>query len=260
MENQNQNIIHRRSKGIWGGLVLIVLGIFFFLQNLHLNVPSWIFSWQMLLILLGLIVAIKHKFRGGPWFIMMLIGGIFLSEEIIHWDFDFPRYGWPLVLVVIGVYMLTKRPSHNRPQRYLQEGDRKQWREDRRRWNAGSYQETVVGQNSEDFLNALAVFGGDNRIVLSKNFQGGDITSIFGGSEVNLTQADFTGTVVIDATAIFGGVEMIVPSNWDVKIEVNTIFGGVEDKRAIELLAPNPDKRLLIKGICVFGGIDIKSY
>nr|WP_217601583.1 LiaF domain-containing protein [Chitinophaga sp. GbtcB8] len=234
--------------------------MFLFLQNLHLNVPSWVFSWKVLLILLGLVVAIKHKFRGGPWFIMMLIGGIFLSEEIIHWDFDFPRYGWPLVLVVIGVYMLTKRPSHNHPQRYLQEGDRKQWREDRRRWNAGSYQETVVGQNSEDFLNALAVFGGDNRIVLSKNFQGGDITSIFGGSEVNLTQADFTGTVVIDATAIFGGVEMIVPSNWDVKIEVNTIFGGVEDKRAIELLAPNPDKKLLIKGICVFGGIDIKSY
>lgn len=259
MENQNQNIIHRRSKGIWGGLVLIVVGMFLFLQNLHLDLPSWIFSWQMLLIILGLIVAIKHKFRGGPWFIMMLIGGIFLSEEIIHWDFDFPRYGWPLVLVVIGVYMLTKRPSHNRPQRYLGE-DRKQWREERRRWNAGSYQETVEGHNSEDFLNALAVFGGDNRIVLSKNFQGGDITSIFGGSEVNLTQADFTGTVVIDATAIFGGIELILPSNWEVKMEVNTIFGGVEDKRAIELLAPNPDKRLLIKGICVFGGIDIKSY
>lgn len=250
---ENQNIIqNRRNKGLWGGLVLIVIGVFLFLQNMNLGVPSWTFSWQMMLILIGFIVGLKHKFRGGPWFILMAVGGIFLSEEIVKWDFDFPRYGWPLVLVVIGVYMLTKRPSMDkRPERYLRQS---------RRWNAASYQETIQGHGSDDVLNASAIFGGENRIVLSKNFQGGDITSIFGGSEVNLTQADFNGTVVIDATAIFGGIELIVPGNWEVKLEINTLFGGVEDKRAVELMAPNPNKTLIIKGTCVFGGVDIKSY
>ncbi|HEY0610067.1 MAG TPA: LiaF domain-containing protein, partial [Chitinophaga sp.] len=128
------------------------------------------------------------------------------------------------------------------------------------RWAAGSYREIVQGGSSDDLVNALAVFGGDNRVVLSKNFQGGDITSIFGGSEVNFTQADFTGTVVVEATAVFGGIELIVPANWEVKMEVNTIFGGVEDKRPVELMGPNPDKMLVIRGTCVFGGIEIKSY
>lgn len=248
---EDQNIIQKRNKGGWGGLILIVVGSFLFLQNLPLNIPHWVFSWKTLLIAIGLLVGMKHKFRGGAWFIMMLIGGIFLTEELIPWNFNFPRYGWPLVLVVIGVYMLTKRPyARNR-----------NWEDsERKKWSAASYREVVTGPNSDDYLNATAIFGSDNRVVLTKNFVGGDITAIFGGSEINFTQADFNGTIVIDATAIFGGIELVVPVNWEVKLEVNTIFGGVEDKRPVELLASNPDKMLVIKGTCVFGGIDIKSY
>lgn len=249
---EDQNIIYKRKKGAWGGLILIVVGLFLFLHNLPLAVPHWVFSWKMLLIVVGLLVAIKHKFRGGAWFIMMLIGGIFLSEEILPWDFNFPRYGWPLVLVVVGIYMLTKRPYTR---------DRSLERDHHtHKWAAGSYRETIQGPSSDDYLSAVAIFGGENRVVLSKNFQGGDITSIFGGSEVNFTQTDFTGTTVIEATAVFGGIELIVPANWEVKLEVNTIFGGVEDKRPVELMVPNPDKMLIIRGTCVFGGIDIKSY
>ncbi|HEY0608398.1 MAG TPA: DUF5668 domain-containing protein [Chitinophaga sp.] len=83
----NRNIEHKGNRPHWGGVVLIVIGLFLFLQNLHLAVPYWVFSWKMLLIVLGLVVAVKHKFRGGPWFIMILIGAIFLSEELFPWKF-----------------------------------------------------------------------------------------------------------------------------------------------------------------------------
>jgi predicted membrane protein len=258
---EDQHIAQKRTKGTWGGLILILIGVFLFLQNLHLDIPHWIFSWKMLLVALGLLVGLKHKFRGGAWFVMILIGGIFLAEDIVAFDFNIARYGWPLALVVIGVYMLTKRPYSRHWER---SGDK--WADTRypdrssHGWSAGSYRETVQGPSSDDYVNSTAIFGSDNRVILSKNFQGGDVTSIFGGSEINFSQADFNGKIVIEATAIFGGIELIVPANWEVKLEVNTIFGGVEEKRPPELMTPNPEKVLVIRGTCVFGGIDIKSY
>ncbi len=254
IQNENQNIVDpRRGKSIWGGIILITVGTFLFLQNMDLGVPDWVFSWQMLLIVIGLLIGIKHNFRGGPWFVLTLVGTVFLLKDMGILNFDFARYGWPLILVVLGVFMLTKRP-HYRDREYR-----------KRRWRDESNREPIQQQQlddylSEDYLSATAIFGGVDRIVLSKNFRGGDVTSVFGGSEINLTQADFTGTIVLDTTTIFGGVELIVPSNWDVKMEINTVLGGVEDKRSVEQMKPDPNKVLIIRGTCVFGGLDIKSY
>mgnify|MGYP003462789976 FL=1 len=77
---------------------------------------------------------------------------------------------------------------------------------------------------------------------------------------MNLTQADFEGQVVIDVTAIFGGTKIIVPQGWHVKSEVTAIFGGLEDKRGIMPIAEGQNKLLIIKGIALFGGVDIRSF
>lgn len=64
----------------------------------------------------------------------------------------------------------------------------------------------------------------------------------------------------MELTTIFGGTKFIVPSNWTVKSEAVTIFGGLEDKRNTQTLIDNPDKILLLKGTVIFGGIEIKSF
>jgi predicted membrane protein len=248
----NQNVEYKRNRGNWGGIVLIVIGLFLFLQNMHLAIPGWIFSWKTLLIVIGLVFGAKQNFRGGPWIVMVLVGGIFLAQDILPWSFNVHRYGWPLILVVIGVYMLTKRPYHRRSSAVSVP--------DQEKWSAGPYQQHPPTATGEDYIDATAVFGSADRIVLSKNLQGGDLTAVFGGCEINLMQADFNGTISLEATAIFGGVELIVPANWEVKVEVNTIFGGVDDKRSLALTTPNSGKTLIIKGTCVFGGMEIKSY
>ena len=76
----------------------------------------------------------------------------------------------------------------------------------------------------------------------------------------NLTRADFTGTAEIELTTIFGGTKLIIPSNWTVRSEAVTIFGGLEDKRNMQTMIDNPDKVLLLKGTVIFGGIEIKSF
>jgi predicted membrane protein len=122
------------------------------------------------------------------------------------------------------------------------------------------YTEGTATADKRDFLDVTAVFGGVKKNVLSKNFQGGDITSIMGGCEIDLTQADFTGRITIDATNIFGGTKLIVPPTWDVQSEVSAIFGGVDDKRQLSGIPMDPNKVLILDGTCMFGGIEIRSF
>jgi predicted membrane protein len=94
---------------------------------------------------------------------------------------------------------------------------------------------------------------------VSKNFRGGEIVNFFGGSEINLMQADINGRVHLEVVQVFGGTKIIVPSNWTVHSEMVAIFGGIEDKRPPQLNVA-AEKVLVIQGTSIFGGIDIKSF
>jgi predicted membrane protein len=83
---------------------------------------------------------------------------------------------------------------------------------------------------------------------------------VFGGSELDFTQADINGRVYIDITQIFGGTKIIVPSHWMVISDVASVFAGFDDKR-IRTSAPLDNTKILVfKGTSIFGGIDIRSY
>jgi predicted membrane protein len=73
-------------------------------------------------------------------------------------------------------------------------------------------------------------------------------------------QADINGRVIVDITQIFGGVKIIVPSNWQVVSDVAAVFASVDDKRIKSTASPNNDKLLVLKGVSIFAGIDIRSY
>jgi predicted membrane protein len=85
------------------------------------------------------------------------------------------------------------------------------------------------------------------------------VVNFFGGTDLNLSQSDINGVAVLDLTQVFGGTKLIVPSNWKVQSEVVAVFGGLDDKRR-DLANPDPNKVLVLKGTCIFGGIDIKSF
>jgi predicted membrane protein len=213
------------------------------------DLPNWVFSWQMFLIALGFFIGIRHGFRGPAWLILMLIGGAFLVTEI-NPDITLRRYIWPVALIVVGIFLVL-RPRHRTMRNYIDD------KVDTAINDAAKKEASV---SEDDFVDSTSVFGGANKNIISKNFKGGDLVNIFGGTELNLTQADFTGTATIELTTIFGGTKLIVPSNWSVKSEVVTIFGGMEDKRTIQSVTDNSGKLLLLKGTIIFGGIEIKSF
>jgi predicted membrane protein len=227
----------------FAGLVVVIVGSALFVKQLGIPMPHWIFTWPMILIAIGTFTGINSGFKGISWLVLILIGGVFLVDKMIY-DIDIHRFFWPVFIIGIGIYMILKPKKKD-----------------------GFWEdEALFGSSNssagENFFDATAIFGGVKKNIISKDFKGGDVTSMFGGSEIVLTQADINGTAVIDVTTIFGGSKIIVPSNWTVKSDdLTAILGGFEDKRAIMANAnPDPNKVLILRGTVMFGGIELKSF
>lgn len=256
-ENRQQYMANTPRHGhVWTGLFIILIGVAALLNASIPDLPYWLFSWQMFLISLGLFIGLKHGFRGSAWLILIVIGSAFLLRDFFP-DLALRRYFWPLALIAVGGFIIL-RPR------------RKSWEQCVRKdnktatgtgtGNTDNFMGSDETWSKDDFIDSTSIFGGDKKNILSKDFKGGDIVNIFGGTELNLTQADINGKVTIEITTLFGGTKLIVPSNWEVKSEVVPVFGGVEDKRTLSAITGNSDKILLLKGTVIFGGIEIKSF
>ncbi|MEO7984606.1 MAG: LiaF domain-containing protein [Bacteroidota bacterium] len=243
---------HGGKGHIWTGIFILIIGIAALIKASATDLPDWVFSWQTFLIVLGFFIGIKHGFRGGAWFILMLVGGAFLIPEFYP-DISIRRYIWPGALILLGAMLIL------RPRRY-----RSRCREDQKKNPGPGIAKDSVTEDTydvkEDYVDSTSVFGGAKKNIISKNFKGGDLVSIFGGTELDLTRADFTGTAKLDLTTIFGGTKLIIPANWTIQSEVVTIFGGMEDKRNMQAVTGNPEKILILDGTVIFGGIEIKSF
>jgi len=256
-----------RSSGhshVWTGLFIILIGVAALLKASMAEMPDWVFSWQTFLIALGFFVGFKHGFRGAAWFILIAIGGLFLVRDIYP-DLMIRRYFWPIALIMVGVLLVIRpRRRHNWVTDNTAEKKSGTSNKDVEDAEVVDEASNCFGRTQEDFkedfVDTTSVFGGAKKNIISKNFKGGDVVNIFGGTELDLSRADFNGKAEIELTTIFGGTKMIVPPNWTIKSEVVTVFGGLEDKRSLQTLSENPDKILLLRGTVIFGGIDIKTY
>jgi predicted membrane protein len=246
---------HSGGGTIWTGIFLLIIGGVALLKAMLFPLPAWIFTWQMLLIALGFFLGIRHGFRGAAWFILMLIGGVFLVNEFFP-ELMLKQYLWPAALIVLGLFFIFKPRRH--PRHLKEYVDNKV--DDKIESSISNDNRGTEPTSSEDYIDTTSIFGGVKKNIISKNFKGGDITNIMGGSEIDLTQADITGTVTIDLTQVFGGTKLIVPPNWQVKAQMAAIFGGVEDKRSAQNSVIDPNKILILDGTSIFGGIEIRSY
>lgn len=262
-ERFNKNFGNSRSQRsrMLTGLFLLLIGAVLFARNAGMFFPEWLFSWPVILIVIGLFSGLKHSFRRGPWFILILIGGIFLADKVSD-DLYLRPYFWPILFVAAGGYILLgsafRRDRHN-----PNDGDAGPGNDyPNQPVPYGGDKISTWGHSpdaKEDTVDIAAVFSGVKRNIISKQFKGGDIVAIMGGAELNFMKADLNGKVSIDNFTMFGGTKIIVPPDWNVQNNVVAIFGGVEDKRPPSSFN-DPAKILFLEGTCIFGGIEIRSY
>ncbi|MFN0081619.1 MAG: LiaF transmembrane domain-containing protein [Ferruginibacter sp.] len=256
---QQKKFKNREGGRVIGGLILVAVGVALLLRNLGYLFPNWLFSWPMILILVGLYSGVKHRFRNGTWAILLCIGGLFLAD-IISPNLRLQPTFWPIIIIGLGVIFIA-RPKGNskcKSDRFKNEGQDND--SSLPAIATSSTDAEYKATDSSDYLKIDSVFSGVNRIILSKNFKGGKIACVFGGAEVDLMQADFTGNIVIKMDMVLGGAKIIVPQNWTVVNEIGGVFHGVDDKRRNNTVASDANKVLTLKGSVVFGGVEIRSY
>jgi len=219
------------------GIIFVGIGAILIARNfgwLDYEFSRYLISWQMLLIVIGLYNLARRAYT--PAIILISIGTFFLIDIPDNMRENF----WPALIVLVGVAFIIQRgrPHH--------------------RMNPFSDLDNT--KKSTDFLDETAIFGGRNISVVTDNFQGGKVTAIFGGSKINLRYAKPVEGCTIDVATIFGGTKIIVPEDWNVKIEVVSIFGGFEDKRGYSVISrTGTGKVVIIKGSCIFGGGELNT-
>ena len=224
-----------------GGLILVIVGGTLMARQLGVVFPEWLFTWPVLLIVIGVYIGARHMFRNPGWVILVGVGTVFLFDRI-YTDVNITTFFWPMFIIAAGLFMIIK--------------PRRKYHHTTETWDQTDYETEDI---SDDRIDTVSVFAGVKKNILSKNFKGGEITCVMGGAEINLSQADIQGKVILEVTQVLGGTKLIIPSNWDVQPEMVAVLGGIEDKRHVQNGEDN-DKLLIIRGTSVLGGIEIKSY
>lgn len=235
------------SRGrVWAGMVVIAVGAIWIAREAGADIPRWITSGPMLLVALGFFIGARSNFRNWVWLIPVGIGIALIVDRFWIFEFSIKEFIWPSVIIIIGLFMIF-RPKRKRDDDWID------WRKNSEWNNAGV-------ASDQDTIDTVSVFGSTKKTILSKNFRGGEVVNFFGGTELNLTQADISGPVVLEMVQVFGGAKLIVPANWTIHAtELVSVFGGVEDKRMIQANV-DPNKVLILRGTNVFGGLEIKSF
>lgn len=246
----------------WGfawGLAIVLIGISWLLFNMGV-IPFNPFTryWPVLLILFGVMNVITHS--GRLFGFLLILAGAFLQLNklgLTHLTFaDL----WPVALIGVGLLLMwgsMETRGFIRAKRGMLDDFRQQV--------AGAVGGASTGGKDipPGALNAVAIFGGCERRISSKNFQGGKATAVLGGIELDFRDADIdteNGEAVLEINCVLGGVEIRVPENWHVHSRSVPVLGGYEDtaRQAVDAPGAKP-KTLVVTGMVVLGGVEIRN-
>jgi predicted membrane protein len=222
-----------RSLGtVLFGILIIGLGLGFLLDSLNVLqfgqfITTW---WPSIIIIVGLLSLISNR-RQFLWPLLIVAAGVLLQLQKLNViQVNAWRVIWPLAIIFFGLSLLFSRL----PTKKYEDID-------------------------EDKLDIFLAFSGQNARSTSKQFTGGRMTALFGGAEVDLTQAQLKDNKAdLDVMALFGGLEIRVPETWAVKVTGLPIFGGWENKAKAPVNAKDAPV-LHIHGTCMFGGVSVKT-
>lgn len=199
------------------------------------SVINFLITWKMLLLAIGLISLFNGNKTGG--IILILISAFFIIPDFVEVSENIQKLYWPVGLIGLGAIIILRDRARNR--------------------RANFYSNNAGNQYFEDFV----MFGGREQLLSSNHFEGAKTTSIFGGLGYDLTRCKISPDgATVDIFTLFGGTTLNLPPDWSVNNQVSTVFGGLNDERTKNpALRPNPEKTLTIRGLCLFGGIELES-
>ena len=218
------------SQTLFGALIAL-LGIVLLVNTTGLYDTSVLLDFvPSLFVLVGLYALVVSRFRNvtGP---LVVVAGA-LAWQLVAIDVVAPEevgQFWPVLVIVFGLSVVLGRLRG---------------------------QSVAVGS---EHVSTMAIFGGRDQRATSRTFAGGDLTALFGGVELDLRETEVTDRPArVNAVALFGGVEVVVPRDWNVQMDVLPVFGGAEDERP-HRAEEHEEVDLVVTGFAAFGGVSVSD-
>jgi predicted membrane protein len=223
------------------GLAIALFGLVLVLDRLNLVVADQALRlWPAVIVAIGALMFTQSRRTGGGinGVIVMIVGGWLLLNTLGILRVRFWEMFWPMILIGIGSVLVMQAMR-----RHTREGS---------------------GTDTDNTLNIFVVMGGMKRTSTAQRFRGGEVTALMGGAQIDLRQATIPPgeEAALDIFAVMGGCEITVPPSWTVVTPLVPIMGGVDDKRLPPLpgsTESTPAPRLVLRGLLLMGGIEIKS-
>ena len=213
------------------GIILILLGIGFLLQQFTaFDFGDILYTyWPSILIIIGLVKLVQKQSSTLGNIILILIGALFQANRLGLINYSFGDIFWPAILILVGLnFILSRKPNYSSD-----------------------------SLDEESSVNNFVIFSGIKTLNYSQSFKGGTATALFGGIDIDLRGTNISdGEAYVELTAMFGGIDLLVPQDWKVEVTGVPILGGWENKT---ILNTNPDAPVLkVKCFVAFGGIEVK--
>ena len=221
------------SRIVFGAILVLVGILLLFSQMGVFDFGDFMAAfWPMIIIVVGLWQWAIRRFRPSFWPLLLVVAGVFLLALQLEL-LDGRGFGVMIgiVLIAFGIWLVIRktRPVADR------------------------------AVSEADAVDHWVIFGGVEESLTSQRFTGGNATVVFGGAEIDLRKAALAeGDVTLNLSVIFGGIEVKVPETWQVVVDGTAILGGVEDKTGgARQEAMQSQPRLHIRAVAIFGGVEI---
>ncbi len=223
------------NRILWG-IALVLLGVVLALKALNIvNFDIFFNGWWTLIIIIPCLIGLISDKDKTASLIGLIIGVLLLlaCQGFIGFDMLW-KLLVPAIIILVGVRLIfgsffNKRSAEVRKK---------------------------LKEKGETLKSYNAVFSGQDIKAEGEVFMGAELNAIFGGITLDLSSKIIGYDCVINASAIFGGIDIILPDGVNVKVNSNSVFGGISNKRN----KANVENAVTvyINGTCMFGGIDIK--
>lgn len=226
----------KNYKNIILGLILILIGIVIGTNSLGItNINIFFSGWWTLFIIIPCFIGLLSEGEKTGNIIGLLIGIALLlcCQNVLDFELIW-KLALPVALIIIGLSFVFKDTFNHKISSKIKELN-----------------------NNETSDGYCSTFTGQNIKLGAEKFTGTDLTAIFGGIKFDMTSAKLEKESIINVSSIFGGIEIYVPENVNVKIKSSSIFGGVNDKRK-NISEDEKNKTVYINATCIFGGVEIK--
>ena len=223
----------RINSIIWGCALLAISAILILNAFGMTDINIFFDGWWTLFIIVPSLVGLFNGHDKIANIIGLLIGTFLLltCQNIIEFDIMWKLIA-PVIIAVIGIKMIFGGIGRNRG--FIKS----------------------IDANGNDIKTGFAAFSGQDIRFDNEIFKGAELTAVFGGIKCDLRNAVFEGDTVINACCIFGGADILLPDNVNIKVNSNSLFGGIDNKKHQN--SKDNQYTVYLNGTCIFGGVDVK--